>query len=159
MKTKSCIRILWSQRSVLYNRHNELIVAQTAKNLPSMQETGFDPWVRKIPWRREWQPTTVFLPWEFRGQRSLASSSSWGCRESDTTDLPTLSLSLMLGWGGEELSVDCGNQLCLHSYHESHLSQEIYFFPLLCLSSHYVWWLSCFIEFVVVADLWLYETV
>ena len=29
---------------------------------------GFDPWVGKIPWRREWQPTTVFLPGEFRGQ-------------------------------------------------------------------------------------------
>ena len=32
---------------------------------------GFDPWVRKIPWRREWQPTQVFLPGEFHGQRSL----------------------------------------------------------------------------------------
>ena len=27
-----------------------------------MQETGFDPWVRKIPWRRKWQPTPIFLP-------------------------------------------------------------------------------------------------
>ena len=32
---------------------------------------GFDPWVRKIPWRRKWQPTLVFLPGEFHGQRSL----------------------------------------------------------------------------------------
>ena len=32
---------------------------------------GFDPWVRKIPLRREWQPTPVFLHWEFHGQRSL----------------------------------------------------------------------------------------
>ena len=32
----------------------------------------FDPWVGKIPWRREWQPTLVFLPGEFHGQRSLA---------------------------------------------------------------------------------------
>ena len=32
----------------------------------------FDPWVRKIPWRREQQPTPVFLPGEFHGQRSLA---------------------------------------------------------------------------------------
>ena len=31
----------------------------------------FDPWVRKIPWRREWQPTPVFFPGEFHGQRSL----------------------------------------------------------------------------------------
>jgi len=32
---------------------------------------GLDPWVRKIPWRREWQPTPVFLPGEFLGQRNL----------------------------------------------------------------------------------------
>ena len=31
----------------------------------------FDPWIRKIPWRREWQPTPVFLPRESHGQRSL----------------------------------------------------------------------------------------
>ena len=32
---------------------------------------GFDPWVRKIPWRRKWQPTPVLLPGKFHGQRSL----------------------------------------------------------------------------------------
>ena len=31
----------------------------------------FDPWVRKIPWRRKWQPTPVFLPGKFHGQGSL----------------------------------------------------------------------------------------
>ena len=39
-----------------------------------MQETEFDPWVGKILWRREWLPTTVFLPGEFHGQRSLAGT-------------------------------------------------------------------------------------
>ena len=38
----------------------------------------FDPWVKKIPWRREWLPTPVFLPGEFHGQRNLASYSLWG---------------------------------------------------------------------------------
>ena len=38
----------------------------------------FDPWVRKIPWRRKWQPTAVFLPGESHGQRSLAGFSLWG---------------------------------------------------------------------------------
>ena len=33
---------------------------------------GFDPWIRKIPWRKAWQPTPVFLPGESQGQRSLA---------------------------------------------------------------------------------------
>ena len=37
-------------------------MAQIVKNLPAMPETGFDPWVRKIPWRGTWQPTPVFLP-------------------------------------------------------------------------------------------------
>ena len=35
----------------------------------------FDPWVRKISWRRAWQPTPVFLTEESRGQRSLAGNS------------------------------------------------------------------------------------
>ena len=54
-----------------------------------------------IPCRREWQPTAVFLPGEFHGQKSLAGYSPWGRRESDTTERLTLSLSagssLLLG--------------------------------------------------------------
>ena len=46
---------------------------------------GFDPWVRKIPWRRKWQPTPVFLPGKSHGQRSLASCSPGGHEELDTT--------------------------------------------------------------------------
>ena len=51
----------------------------------------FNSWVRKISWRREWQPTPVFLPGEFHGQKSLV----WGHKESDTTKQLTLSLSCM----------------------------------------------------------------
>ena len=47
---------------------------------------GFDPWVRKIPWRREWQPTPVFLPGESHGRRSLVGYSPQGYKESDTTE-------------------------------------------------------------------------
>ena len=39
---------------------------------------GFNPWVGKIPWRRKWQPTPVFLPGIFHRQRSLAGYSPWG---------------------------------------------------------------------------------
>ena len=46
----------------------------------------FNPWVGKIPWRRAWQPTQVFLPGKPNGQRSLADSSPWGRKESDTTE-------------------------------------------------------------------------
>ena len=45
-----------------------------------------DPWVWKIPWRREWQPTPVLLPGKSHGQRSLIGYSPWGCKESDTTE-------------------------------------------------------------------------
>ena len=45
---------------------------------------GFDPWVGKIPWRRAWQPTLVFLPGEAHGQRSLAGYSPWGLQKSRT---------------------------------------------------------------------------
>ena len=40
-------------------------------------------WVEKIPWRRKWQPTPVFLPGESHGQRSRAGYSPWGYKESD----------------------------------------------------------------------------
>ena len=56
------------------------------KNLPAMQETQFDPWVEKIPWRRKWQPTSVFLPGEFHGQRILVGYSPWDRKELDVTE-------------------------------------------------------------------------
>ena len=43
------------------------LVAQMVKNLPAMWETWFDPWVGKIPWRRERLSTPVFWPGEFHG--------------------------------------------------------------------------------------------
>ena len=42
--------------------------------------------VKKIPWRRAWKPTLVFLPGESHGQRSLLGYSPWGRKESDTTE-------------------------------------------------------------------------
>ena len=41
------------------------------------------PWIRKIPWRRKWQPTPVFLPGKFHGQRSWAGYNPRGHKESD----------------------------------------------------------------------------
>ena len=65
----------------------------------AMQETKVWSWVGKIPWRREWPPTPVFLPGEFHRQRSLVGYSPWGCKESDTTERLTLSA------GGEEVRI------------------------------------------------------
>ena len=62
------------------------------KNLPLIQECGLDPWVGKIPWRREWLPTPVFLP----GQRSLVGYSPCGHKESDMTEQLTLPMTKQL---------------------------------------------------------------
>ena len=70
------------------------LVAQMIKDLPAMQETGFNPWIGKIPWRREWLPTPVFLPGKFHGQRSLTGYSPWGHKKSDVTERSTLLLFL-----------------------------------------------------------------
>ena len=53
------------------------------KNQPVKQEPdpwidSIDPWIGKIPWRRKWQPTLVFLPGKSHGQRSLAGYSPGG---------------------------------------------------------------------------------
>ena len=47
---------------------------------------GFDSWIRKISWSRKQQPTPVFLPEEFHGQRSLVGYSPWGHKEMDMTE-------------------------------------------------------------------------
>ena len=68
------------------------LMVQMVKNSPAVQKPRFDPWVRKIPCRREWLPTPVFLPGEFQGQRCLVGCSPWGHEESDTTEWPALPL-------------------------------------------------------------------
>ena len=47
----------------------------------------FGLWVGKIPWRRAWQPTLVFLPGEFHEQRSLVGCSPWGWKELDSIEM------------------------------------------------------------------------
>ena len=59
----------------------------------------FSPWMRKIPWRRAWQPIPVFLPGESHGQRSLVGCSPWGPKESDMTErLSTAQQRACLQW-------------------------------------------------------------
>ena len=56
------------------------------QRLKQCRRPGFDPWVRKIPWRRKWQPTPVFLPGKSHGQRSLVGCGPRGHKESDGHD-------------------------------------------------------------------------
>ena len=84
---------------------------------------GFNPWVRKIPWRRKWKPTAVFLPEKFHGHRTLAGYSPWGCKEhrivlsSPLDDYTTIFLFLFLQtfklFAGNSLGVQW---LGLHAY-------------------------------------------
>ena len=53
-------------------------VAQMVNHLLQCRRPRFDPWVRKIPWTREWLPTPVFLPGEVHGERTLVIYSPWG---------------------------------------------------------------------------------
>ena len=69
------------------------MVAQTVKNCLQCRRPGFCPWVRKILWRRKWQPTPVFLPGEFYGQRSLVVYSPWSGKELDMTEWLTLHIT------------------------------------------------------------------
>ena len=55
------------------------------KNL-TCRRPRFNPWVEKIPWRKKWQPTPVFLPGKFHGQRSLVGYRPQGCKESDANE-------------------------------------------------------------------------
>ena len=56
------------------------LVTLTVKRVSAMRETGFDPWVGNIPWRRKWRPTPVHLLGKSHGQRSLVGYSPWSCR-------------------------------------------------------------------------------
>ena len=77
------------------------------KNLPANagdMRRGFSLWVWKIPWRRAWQPTLVFLPGKSHGQRSLVGCSPQGCKElAMKSNLAcTHVLSLKRVWRGQE---------------------------------------------------------
>ena len=68
---------------------HSLAVVQEQQFVPA---PGFDPWLGKIPWRREWLPTPVFLPGNFHG-----FYSPWGRQESDTTEQLSLTHSCFPG--------------------------------------------------------------
>ena len=85
------------------------LVAQRLKHLPAMQETGVRSLVGKIPWKRKWQPTLVFLPEESHGWRSLVGYSPRGHKESDKTERLHFHFSLScIGEGnGNPLQCSC----------------------------------------------------
>ena len=78
------------------------------KNLPAVQETQVCSMGQEDFPAQKWQPTPVFLPGEFHGQRSLVGYSPWGCIESDTTEQLTLNFkeaTVFNGWISERLGL------------------------------------------------------
>ena len=97
----TCPKSLWSESkshvkalylNVYYKGYNYgwtsqwLSDKESACQCRSHRRLGFNPWVRKIPWRRTWKHTSVFLPVASHGQRSLVGYSPWGLKELDTTE-------------------------------------------------------------------------
>ena len=98
----------------------------------------FDPWFGKIPWRKKWQPTLVFLPREFHGQRSLVGYSPWGGKEMDTTEQVTISFQLLIKAHHKQLekqrrkknNVPCDTfnwKISVRTQHEVSLQQSHYY--------------------------------
>ena len=86
-----CLLILFRK---FFAEQRASLVAQLVRNLPAVQETGFDSWVGKIPWRRERLSSPVFLPGEFHGLYSPG-----GRQESDTTERLSLSQNRSFTFG------------------------------------------------------------
>ena len=80
----------------------------------------------KIPWRREWLPTSVFLPGEFHGQRNLVGSSPWGCEESDTTEQLILKRNLLYArhFSKCSASIKSLNLMIVKYHYWSHFTDE-----------------------------------
>ena len=68
------------------------------RKTPMCFRNCMETWVQSLgqedPWRKEWQPTPVFLPGELHGKKSLECYSPWRQKESDTTEQLTLLFSL-----------------------------------------------------------------
>ena len=90
---KNTFFLWWGLR--FYSPHNFLIYNTTGLGFSGGKESdfqgrrpGFDLWVAKVPWRKEWQPPAVFLPEKSQGQRSLVGYNPWG-RKRVRRDLGT----------------------------------------------------------------------
>ena len=83
------VELGWMQLGWVLLTMPDFLGGSLVKNLTAMQKKRemwvFVPWVGKIPWKRKWQPTPLFLLGKSHGQRSLAGYSPWGCKELDMT--------------------------------------------------------------------------
>ena len=75
----------WIQKQDPYKRRGTVVENLSAK-AGDARDAKFNPWIGKIPWRRKWQPTPVFLPGESHGQMSLVGYSPGICKVLDMTE-------------------------------------------------------------------------
>ena len=91
-------------------------VAPVVKNPPANagdKRCGFNPWVGKIPWRRAWQPTPVFMSGESHGQKILVGYSPWGHKELDKTEVTWHTARMCPGQEGIlPLELNCSMNSC-----------------------------------------------
>ena len=86
-----CLPQMSTIKIVLSLKHLVLFIGTFMQGLPwwvndkepacQCRRPGFNSWVGRIPWRRKWQPTPVFLTGKLHGQRNLVGYSPWGHRE------------------------------------------------------------------------------
>ena len=76
----------WSDLAAAARHNLRWLSDKSAGQCRRHRRCRFDPWGGKIPWRRKWQPTPVFLPGESHGQKSPMGYSPRGCKELDTTE-------------------------------------------------------------------------
>ena len=76
----------------------------------------FEPRVKKISWRSRWQPSPVFLPGKFHGQRSLAGYSPWVHKELDTTEQSSTHSLLLVNVPFSLIKQMCS--VCLRSHRQ-----------------------------------------
>ena len=112
--------------------------ANGKKPICQRKRHGFDPWVGKIPWRRKWQPSPVFLPGESNGQRSLAGYSpgvakcqTWPSNLAHSFDTDTYYLYIKI----QEYFFHFNREVCLHfSSNTGPFSSVFYFLALIVIT-------------------------
>ena len=80
------VNVWQNQYSIVKQNKVKIKIKKKKRICVQCRRPGFNPWVWKIPWRRKGQPAPVFLPGKSHTQSSLAGYSSWGCKESDTSE-------------------------------------------------------------------------
>ena len=77
---------VWNPQCEIPHTQVALVVKDIPASSGDVKRRGFNPWVRKILWRRAWQPTPVFLPGESPWTEEPGGYSPWGFKELDMTE-------------------------------------------------------------------------